>query len=746
MTLTEWCKLNNKNLLNEWDYEKNDSKPDEFAPFSNKKVWWKCKKGHNWEAVIGSRTNRNRGCPYCSNQKLLVGFNDLATTNPQLASEWNYSKNEGLLPTQVSSGSEKKVWWLGQCGHEWEATIQSRNRGNGCPYCSGQLVLKGYNDFESNYPEYAKEWDYEKNDKLPSMYAKMSGAKVWWKCEKGHEWQARINSRVGQGNGCPYCSGRKAIKNETDLTVTNPGLMEEWDYEKNSVSPHTLKGNSRVKVWWKCKKCGESWEALVSNRTALNRGCPYCEKKIIRKGETDLESLYPYLAKEWNFEKNKGIKPSEVFSNSGKKYWWKCNFCGYEWETAIYNRTKGHGCPQCNLTGTSMPEQIILFYLKKHFNDAISREKICNYEIDIYLPSIKTGIEFDGIVWHKNKTEKDELKNKILKENGIRLIRVRDRRLPKLSNCEIVSCDDVANYSEYNSVVKELLTLLNVSGIEVDIDKDYYIIYSNAKKNLKEKSILYTNPELAKDWDEKKNDPLKIYQVSPGARIKAWWKCHKCGYEWQAFVYSRARGNGCNNCGQKQAIITKLEKKIKSQGLLEHYPRLVKEWNYDKNKDIDLSRVHAGQGIKVWWKCSKCGCEWQSYVNSRAKGREGCPVCTREQANKKIGRKVLNVETGEIFDSLKAAADKYNGSNKTIQGCCSGKIKSAYGYHWKYMDTNGRNNNRARKILNVETNEVFDSAIEAAKKYNLNRISLSQVLNGRSKTAGGYHWKYIKEK
>ncbi|MBP3630740.1 MAG: zinc-ribbon domain-containing protein, partial [Clostridia bacterium] len=128
----------NPTLAKEWNYEKNGNlKPEHFMPNSNKKVWWKCAKGHEWQATINSRT-AGRGCPYCSGRYAIKGKNDLVTINPNLASEWNYEKNEELKPEDCTSNSGKKVWWKCIKGHEWQATINSRNKGNGCPYCSGR--------------------------------------------------------------------------------------------------------------------------------------------------------------------------------------------------------------------------------------------------------------------------------------------------------------------------------------------------------------------------------------------------------------------------------------------------------------------------------------------------------------------------------------------------------------------------------------------------------------------------------
>ena len=205
--------ITNPELLDEWDYEKNGDKlPEYYTPKAHNKVWWKCKEGHSWQAIISSRT-RGSKCPYCSNHFALKGYNDLETMNPKLAAQWNYEKNGDLLPEQFTIGSSRVVWWKCEKGHEWKTTIASRNAGNGCPYCSNKKLLVGYNDLATTNPELLKEWDYSKNDILPTEVVSGSSRKVWWICNAGHSYQASINSRAQNHTGCRRCIGKINIKN-----------------------------------------------------------------------------------------------------------------------------------------------------------------------------------------------------------------------------------------------------------------------------------------------------------------------------------------------------------------------------------------------------------------------------------------------------------------------------------------------------------------------------------------------------
>ena len=199
-------------LIEEWNTEKNGNlTPDDVIAGSKKKAWWKCGKGHEWQAQIGSRT-RGRGCPICSGTKV-IKETSLAKIRPDIAAEWHPTKNKGLTPEQIAPQSSKKVWW--QCKknpkHVWKIGVNNRFKANHCPYCSGQRVTK-QKSLQMLKPKLAKEWHPSKNDDLsPEHVRPGSNKKVWWMCDKGHEWEAQIVNRSKvKGTSCPFCSGKRA--------------------------------------------------------------------------------------------------------------------------------------------------------------------------------------------------------------------------------------------------------------------------------------------------------------------------------------------------------------------------------------------------------------------------------------------------------------------------------------------------------------------------------------------------------
>lgn len=76
-------------------------------------------------------------CPICKGQRVLQGYNDLATTRPDIAMEWDFDANGDLLPTMVTKGSKKMVNWVCHRGHKWVARVSARDYSNeGCPECA----------------------------------------------------------------------------------------------------------------------------------------------------------------------------------------------------------------------------------------------------------------------------------------------------------------------------------------------------------------------------------------------------------------------------------------------------------------------------------------------------------------------------------------------------------------------------------------------------------------------------------
>lgn len=406
--------------------------------------------------------------------------------------------------------------------------------------------------YVSDNAQLMSEWNWEKNNVLnfnPKTLTLGNNKQVWWKCQKGHEWQATIYSR-NAGCGCPYCSGRFAIKGENDLQTVNPTLATEWNYEKNDgLTPADVMPNSNKKVWWKCSN-GHEWRATIYSRNNGN-GCSYCAGKNVLKGYNDLQTVAPTLAKEWNYEKNGELTPSDVLPSSNTRVWWKCRN-GHEWQAIINNRKKGSGCPVCSSERkTSFPEYALVYYLKKYGLEIIHSYKEKGYELDIYIPSKKVAIEYDGYLWHKNKTNKDLEKNKKCEKEKIKLYRIREGLLPLNDS----SIDYVVHryQKDLSKILKEVLSEILEMVVDVDLERDAIAIENLREYTEKENSLSFSNPEVVKEWNYEKNGTLKPEHLAANSNKKVWWKCSK-GHEWQATINSRNNGIGCPYCSGRYAI------------------------------------------------------------------------------------------------------------------------------------------------------------------------------------------------
>jgi len=361
----------NPHLVAEWHFEKNgETFPDQIAPKSNTKFWWICNKdsSHEWSASPAKRSI-GRGCPFCAVRKFKRGINDIATLREDWLVEWSKELNIGADPRDVPVFSKEKYWWNGSCGHSWHQSPKNRSRGFGCNVCAGKKVVPGVNDLASEYPDIALFLDAELNSFGPHEVTSMSGKKAFWFCNAGHTYESVIANKVKLASGCPVCSLKIFQAGENDLLTTNPEIAKLWDRERNrELTPQEVTASSRVKVWWLCEKGHPSYEATVRSRKQF--GCPYCSGWAVLIGETDLETVNPALAKEWDLTLN-NKRPHEVSSGSDYLAWW-IDDKGHSWQQRVQVRNKGVGCPECSQGGFSSVRPGYLYLI--HHEKFLSRK------------------------------------------------------------------------------------------------------------------------------------------------------------------------------------------------------------------------------------------------------------------------------------------------------------------------------------------------------------------------------------
>ena len=315
-------------------------------PGSDAKKPWVCAFGHQWVAAIVKRTSSGRGCPYCSNNKVLKGFSDLETKFPEIAAQAN-----GWDPSTVSSQSNRKLEWICSESHVWSATVGSRTAGgNGCPVCRNLLTITGVNDLATLFPDIAKQadgWD-------PTVVNGGSGNRMSWKCEMGHRWVTQVAVRTSRTSGCPICNRNIVLGGFNDLATTHPevaAMAYGWD-------PSTVISGSHKIREWMCSR-GHVSKAKIQTR-ARGVGCPICSNLYIQKGFNDLATTHPEIALMAH-----GWDPSTVIAGTHKKYLWRCGE-GHEWiADPKHLAFSGRGCPSCSKYGYT-PAADGWFYFLQH--------------------------------------------------------------------------------------------------------------------------------------------------------------------------------------------------------------------------------------------------------------------------------------------------------------------------------------------------------------------------------------------
>lgn len=281
---------------------------------------------------------------------------------PWLYSLWDHERNVGLGrdPEKLSAGSGSTAWWFCNNGHDhsFKQVIADRLRGFNCSVCRGYQVWRGFNDFESWYPDQAKRWNYLFNDKKPWEITKAANKKYWFICDEGHHFSIRLLHIHRSDNWCHYCTGKQVWPGDNDLATTHPRLASQIDPE-SGVDPSMVSYGSKIEPGWICPGNPEHrWTARIHSRAVLGSGCP---------------EHYPQRSKA---------------------------------EIAIFNWIASELVPGIEV----IPNDRTVFGGK---------------HIDIWIPSLRVGIEYNGNYWHKDKEDrKDATQWKIerARELGITLI------------------------------------------------------------------------------------------------------------------------------------------------------------------------------------------------------------------------------------------------------------------------------------------------------------------------------------
>lgn len=692
-----------------WDYFLNKVNPNKVAHRSNKEFFWKCLKGHpSYLCSPDKRIYRNYGCPICSNYKVVAGINDFKSQYPNLMLDWDWISNNEINPEELSKRSTKVVSWKCHvCGHSWRGRIRDATEKEvNCPICSRKhnankrhLLMLSKNGCLDD-KNLLLDWDYSKNEKAPNEFTKQTNTYAYWKCHVcGYEWKAKINNR-SNGRGCPCCGNRVLVKGTNDLLTKNPRLAKEWHPTKNGdLLPSNVYSQSNIKVWWLCPN-GHEYQATVCHRSSINgTNCPICNKG--RQTSFREQALYYYIKKMYPSAIN-GYRPKnfEKFELDIyiPEFKWAIEYDGEAWHRENKfdrERRKYKLCQERGITlfrvKEKMPDELGLdladymlssddfeseegfekvihmvleridlsgMYRLKPMDVNLSRDR---FEIMEYATAIKESFEDKNPElakeWHPTK-------NQNLKPNMFK---------PKSDFKAWWICPDCGKEYEMTFNHRTLGMGCPTCGRKKQVITN--------RKNRVLKNGCISNPLLLSEWNYIRNGKFLPSDFTKSSDVKVWWKCSKCGLEYEATIANREYGKGCPKCAGY-----KLYPGYNDFATV--HPELLEEWDYSKNKDINPSFIHHGSTKKVWWKCKKCGYEYQAPIARRDKG-SGCRKCA-DKANPNLIRATLLKKNGSLGDICPEIIKEFSPKNTVsifdIASSSHHKVKwvcSVCGYEWE---------------------------------------------------------------
>jgi len=621
-------------IAKEWHPTKNGKvTPKDITSGSGKKFWWLCPKGHEheWKTGVNRRTKCNTSCPFCSNKKL-SSTNSLSARFPELAKEWHPTKNGKLKPSNLISGTKRRVWWKCPKGdeHEWEATCDSRtSKGTNCPFCSNKRPTSE-NNIVKIYPHLVKFLHPIKNGELhPTKIIAGTEKKIWWICplNQNHEWKQQPYQLKGLDEPCPFCGLRKVCK-DNNLDVLFPKIAKELHPEKNfSVSARKLLPNTSKKVWWKCKNNHE-WLTTVLHRTSRGQNCPLCSNQSsipeIRL-YTELMSIFTDVE---NRKKIDGVEADLFIPTIAT---------AIEYDGAYFHKSKE--LVDFKKNKFFQEKDIDLLRVResplKKLSDKdvlVSSDGIKKKDLNLLLSNLSHKVNLSV----KSKIQEYLLKDNFINEQSFReYISYFPSPFPEKSLA--TTHPDLNQMWHKKNAPLELTNFSAGSRHKVwwqclrneehvweaqisSVSRGHRCPICAGQKVGVNNSLQVRFPELITEWHSKKNGNLNPSDFTWGSGVKVWWKCPEGDdHEWEAAIRHRtSNGSGCPFCSGNRIS--------KDNNLGVNFPNLAREWHPTKNGTLTPHDVMPYTVKKVWWICPE-NHDWQVSVAKRTARGQSCTVC-----------------------------------------------------------------------------------------------------------------------
>jgi rubrerythrin len=282
-------------------------------------------------------------------------------------------------------------------------------------------------------------------------------------------------------------------------------------------------------------------------------------------------------------------------------------------------------------------------------------------------------IEYDGLYWHKNKSESDLSKSKHLITEGFELIRIREFGLDKPKYCRSIMLGTDSNALE--EAIKQLLKLIYSDVCDVNLVRDELEILNSIELENNSLNLTMTNPEIIPEWDSVKNLNLKPEYFTSGSSVKIWWICSTCGYSYKRSIREKIRIDRCPVCYGRDGKVLKSFNDLDSK-----FHNIALEWDFKRNNDITIpSQINFNNNSRIfWWVCPN-GHSYKARIRDRTIRGYACPYCAGKKVllgYNDIESKLPNVK--EIWDYQRNEKNPteytYGSSKKVYWNCAYGHV------------------------------------------------------------------------
>lgn len=626
--LLTWCTQNERlDLINEFDITKNPFSMKDITPGSGKKIWWLCPNGHSYSTSLHHRIKMNTGCGVCSHKVFLQGYNDLQTTHPEIAEEFDIEKN-GITPDQVMAGSNnKKYWFICPRGHSYSATLLNRKKGTNCPICAKEMHI--------SFPEKAIVYYLQivGLDVVESFHSPFLGKKEFDIFIPSLNIAIEYDGRAWHKNTTRDAQKDKLCK-DNGIKLIRIREVGCPDYTSSSVK-YSVQANDTKSL--------EDAISFILNMVLMEHSKT---KTVAIDIENDRAQIYqllelneknnslydkcPQVLQFWDKTMNGTLNPKQISFSSVKKVHFVCSL-GHKWISTAQSFIKSPRCPICsgekilpgfNDLGTTHSHLQGLWSDKNKLsisNYSYGSNEIVLWKCDVchgeYRMRIsEKAIKKFGCPYCNNR--------KLLK--GFNDL---STQYPQLaaewsakndsSPSDHLPCSKAEVYWECLKHHTYKATILSRTT------KHKGCPFCHNIRLLKGFNDLETcDPTLSEEFDIQRNGVLPSDIIYGGTKLY-WWKC-KNGHSYQETIHTKKRGYGCPICSNHRLL--------RGYNDLETIdPVLASEFDISKNNGKTPADFFPKSGKKVWWKCSKCGHEWEAQIIKRNNG-QGCPVCRKEKS------------------------------------------------------------------------------------------------------------------